>query len=88
MGRKRREKSVFMKYFAIFFFSVATAYVVRKFLKFQKMELSCAFLKKKKEKKMRNVQIFIARGLNSFFIYEWDVKCNQTFLDEGINVVM
>ena len=46
----------------------------------------CIF-KKKKEKKMRNVQIFIARGLNSFFIYEWDVKCNQTFLDEGINVV-
>ena len=37
MGRKRREKSVFMKYFAIFFFSVATAYVVRKFLKFQKI---------------------------------------------------
>lgn len=84
MERKRSAgggESVFMKYFAIFFFSVATA-MVRKFLKFQKMELSCAFLKKDAER--ANIYSY---GIKFVFIYEWDVKCNQTFLDEGINVV-
>lgn len=67
MGRKRREKSVFMKYFAIFFFSVATAYVVRKFLKFQKMELSCAFLKKKKRKKDAKRANIYSQGIKFVF---------------------
>lgn len=35
--------------------------------------------------KRENVQIFIARRVKAFSFNEWNVKCNQTLLDEGIN---